>query len=319
MRKLVSVIVPVYNEQAGINDFLDKELEPALEKLAEETEIILVDDGSRDESLKLIRAWGTEQKQKVRIIALVKNFGKEIALTAGIREARGDAVITLDADGQHPAEEIPRMVEKWHKGARIVTAVRAQNTTSHRLGSWLYYRLMRRLGNQSVHEGETDFRLMDRVVVEEFNRFTEHNRMTRGLVNWLGFPQEHIKIQTKNRKKGAPTYSLRKLMTLAGDSLVSASRTPLLIFGYIGVGIMLVSGAVGLFQLVQEYILGDPLGIEWGGGVAVSLFVAFLVGLVLISQAMTALYVSQIHAEVKNRPLYIIDREKSVGLDDGKK
>jgi len=201
MRKLVSVIVPVYNEQAGINDFLDKELKPALEKLAEETEIILVDDGSRDESLKLIRAWGTEQKQKVRIIALVKNFGKEIALTAGIREARGDAVITLDADGQHPAEEIPRMVEKWHKGARIVTAVRAQNTTSHRLGSWLYYRLMRRLGNQSVHEGETDFRLMDRVVVEEFNRFTEHNRMTRGLVNWLGFPQEHIKIQTKNRKK----------------------------------------------------------------------------------------------------------------------
>ena len=319
MKQLISVVIPVFNEAAGIRSFLKKELIPTLKNLKENTEIIIVDDGSTDKSLEIVKNYTFPRRITVRIVALMKNFGKELALTAGLREAEGDAVIMIDADGQHPAEEIPRMIEKWHKGAKIVTAIRSSNTTKHKLGSRLYYILMHKAGDKNLIEGEMDFRLLDREVVADFNQFTEHNRLTRGLINWLGYHQEYIKVQTKDRINGAPTYSIKKLATLAGDSMVSASRTPLIIFGYIGLFIMAITFVPGLFQLIQEYILGDPLKLGWGGGVAVSLFVAFLVGLVLISQAMTALYVSQIHAEAKNRPLYVINKTKSVGLKNGKK
>ncbi len=318
MKKLISVVVPLFNEEKGIKKFLDRELMPALETIQEEIEIVIVDDGSSDKSLDEIKYSEANKKLTIRIISFTRNFGKEIALTAGMREARGDAVIMIDADGQHPANEIHRMLEKWHQGAKVVTAVRNQNTTKHRLGSKLYYMLMRIAGDKNVKEGEMDFRLLDRVVVDEFNKLAEHNRLTRGLINWLGFPQEYIKVSTKDRTTGEPSYNLRKLITLAGDSVVSSSRIPLLIFGYIGIGIMLLSGCTGLFQLIQEYILLDPMHLQWGGGVAVSLFVAFLVGIVLISQSITSIYISQIHAEVKDRPLYVVDKEKSVDLNDEK-
>lgn len=312
MKKLISIIVPIYNEAAGLKIFLKKDLIPVLSSLPESVELILVDDGSTDDSLVVIKDLKTDFSLKV--LALMRNFGKEIALTAGLREASGDAVIMIDADGQHPAEKIPDLLEKWRSGAKIVTAIRKENTTKHKLGSKFYYFLMHAAGNKNIVEGEMDFRLLDREVVNEFNRFTEHNRLTRGLINWLGFPQEYIKVKTKSRTSGKPTYNFRKLMALAGDSIISASRTPLVIFGYIGIFIMIPTFFLGLFQLVQEYLLGDPLHLEWHGSVAVSLLVAFLVGLVLISESMTALYVSQIHAEAKNRPLYIINREKSSGL-----
>ena len=254
------------------------------------------------------------KRQNFKLVSFAKNFGKEIALTAGINHATGDAVIMIDADGQHPVEMIPKMVEKWEEGAEIVTAVRDENTTKHRLGSKFYYWLMRRMGNKNIVVGAMDFRLIDRGVADEFNKFTERNRLARGLIDWLGFNQELIKVNTKNREYGKPSYSSKKLMRLALDSLVSTSRTPLAIFGYIGVFITVFSVLFGLFILIQQYILGDPLHLEWSGAVAMSVFVSFLVGLVLISQAMTALYVSQIHSESKGRPLYVINEKKSVGV-----
>lgn len=319
MGKLVSVVIPAYNEEAGIGAFLESELIPVLRELKNDTEIIVVDDGSTDKTLEKVEECKLPKKISLKVLALMRNFGKEIALTAGLKEAAGEAVIMIDADGQHPAKEIPKMIEKWQNGAKIVTAVRDANTTKHRLGSWLYYSLMRRVGNKNMVEGEMDFRLLDREVVDDFNQFTEHNRLTRGLIDWLGYPQEYLKVRTKSRVNGTPTYSLGKLIALAGDSMVSSSRTPLIIFGYIGLLIMAITFVPGLFQLIQEYILGDPLHLQWGGGVAVSMFTAFLVGLMLISQAMTALYVSQIHAEAKNRPLYIVNKAKSVGLKNAKK
>ena len=244
-------------------------------------------------------------------VSFSRNFGKEIALTAGLKESDGDAVIMIDADGQHPVETITEMVERWEKGAKIVTAVRGHNTTKHKVASKIYYKIMRIVGNKKIVPGELDFRLVDREVVDEFNKFTERNRLTRGLIDWLGFNQEYIKVKTRNRIDGKPTYSLKKLITLAGDSMASTSRTPLVIFGYIGIFITLTSFVLGLFILIQQYIMGDPLNLDWSGAVAMSVFVSFLVGLVLISQSITALYISQIHVESKDRPLYIIDKEKT--------
>ena len=318
MSKLVSVVVPVFNEEAGAVDFLETELLPTLNEIKYDFEVVIVNDGSTDKTVDEVKQCEALKKVNSKLISFTKNFGKEVALSAGLENANGDAVIMIDADGQHPVEVIPKMIVEWENGAEVVTAVRGANTTKHKVGSKMYYKLMRSMGNKTIVPGELDFRLMDRVVVDEFNKFTEHNRLARGLVDWLGFKQSYIKVKTKNRKSGKPTYSFKKLMMLAGDSMVSTSRTPLTIFGYIGVFITIVSVIFGLFILIEQYILGDPLELDWSGAVAMSVFVSFLVGLVLVSQAMTALYISQIHAESKNRPLYVIDKKNSFGLENEK-
>ena len=315
MKKMLSVVVPVYDEEAGIQDFLVQQLMPILDDLKYEAEVVLINDGSRDKTVEKIRECVGERKN-IKLISFSKNFGKEVALTAGLQHAKGDAAIMIDADGQHPVEMIPKMIEKWENGAQIVTAVRDENTTKHKMGSRVYYAMMKMFGNKNIVVGAMDFRLVDRDVIDEFNKMTERNRLTRGLIDWLGVPQEYIKVHTKNRMNGKPTYSAKKLMALTVDGLVSSSRTPLLIFGYIGLFITLVSLILGLFILVQQYIMGDPLGLDWSGAVAMSVFVSFLVGLVLISQAITAIYISQIHVEAKGRPLYVVDKRKSFGLDD---
>ena len=316
MKKLVSVVVPVYNEEAGVRKFLDGQLLPVLEALPYRTEVVIVDDGSRDKTVERVKSCEIMQKMPVRLVSFSRNFGKEIALTAGINYAKGDAVIMIDADGQHPVEAIPKMLDKWAEGYEVVTAVRGANTTKHKLSSKMYYGVMRMMGNKTIVPGALDFRLMDRCVVDEFNKFTEHNRLTRGLIDWLGFKRTEIHVKTKGRLEGKPTYSFKKLVSLAGDSMVSMSRTPLMIFGYVGAFIMVASVIFGLFILIEQYIMGDPMKLDWSGAVAMSVFVSFLVGLVLVSQSITALYISQIHSEAKGRPLYVVNKSKSVGLDD---
>ena len=308
----------MFNEADGIIGFLSKQLIPVLSGLKYDIEIILVDDGSVDKTVeKVVEKYA--DNEEIKLIALARNFGKEIALTAGLNNTIGDAVIMIDADGQHPAEMIPKMIEKWEHGAYIVTAVRGENTTKHKIGSKIYYKAMKMCGNKNMVVGAMDYRMLDRSVVDEFNKMPEHNRLTRGLVDWLGYPQEYVKVRTKSRMSGKPTYSHKKLIMLTIDGLASTSRTPLIIFGYIGVGIMVVSLVLGLFILIQQYILGDPLKLDWSGAVAMSVFIAFLVGLVLVSQAITALYISQIHVEAKGRPLYIIDKRKSKGIKNEEK
>lgn len=315
--KTISFVIPIYNEEEGIRRFLDKNFFPVIEKIEKyRKEIILVDDGSSDKTLCILQEYANKDK-KVKVIALSRNFGKEPALSAGINFATGDAVITMDADGQQPPELIPEFIKKWESGADIVTGVR-DHYTKHglvqKLGSKLFYKLLNIMGNKSTVPGSTDFRLMDKIVVEEFNKLSEHNRITRGLIDWLGFKQEYISYVYGIRMAGKPSYNLKKLFGLAIDSFVSMSTTPLMVFGYIGIAITLLSFLLGLFTIIQQYILGDPLGLRWDGAVQLSIFITFLVGLVLISQAVTALYISHIHAESKSRPLYIINNKQSKNL-----
>ena len=311
MGKLISIVIPVYNEASGIVKFLDGELLSILGGIKDEVEVVIVDDGSTDKTLEKISEAEIMKKFPVNVVVLTRNFGKEVALTAGLTAARGDAVVMIDSDGQHPVETIPEMISRWEKGVMVVTAVRKHNSTKHRFGSRVYYRLMRMMGSRNLVVGAMDFRLLDRAVVDEFCKLKERNRLTRGLIDWLGYPQEYIMVKTKGRLSGKPSYSVKKLMILTIDSMASSSRTPLVIFGYIGGFIMVFSLILGLFILIQQYILGDPLELDWSGAVAMSVFVSFLVGLVLVSQSMTALYVAQIHTEAKGRPLYIINQRKS--------
>ena len=317
---MFSVVVPIHNESEGIKNFLDKELFPELEKIKKyRHEVIFVDDGSTDNSLEIIQSYAKKQKN-IRIIALSRNFGKEPALSAGLAEASGDAVITIDADGQQPPKLIPEFIKKWEDGADIVTGVR-DHYTKHgliqKMGSKLFYWLLRKMGNKYTVPGSTDFRLMDRAVVDEFNRLSEHNRITRGLIDWLGFKQEYIKYTYGARLAGKPSYGMKKLFKLAIDSFVSMSTTPLVVLGYLGLIITFLSGILGLFVIIQQYVLGDPLGLYWNGAVQMAIFITFLIGIVLISQAITALYISHIHAETQSRPLYIINKKESRNLKNG--
>lgn len=311
----ISFVVPVYNEAKGLEKFLDTLFWPEVKKV-EDYEVVFVDDGSSDGTLAILQKLA-EKSKRIKVVVFSRNFGKEVALTAGIREATGDAVMTIDADGQQPPALIHEFIEKWKDGAQIVTGVRGKfekHGLIAKTGSKLFYKILKMLGAGRTVEGETDFRLMDREVVDEFNKLTEHGRITRGLVDWLGFKQVYINYKYGNRLAGKPSYNFKKLFKLAVDSFVSMSTTPLVIFGWVGAIITVLSGLLGIFVIIQQFIMGDPMGMNWTGPTCLAIFITFLIGLVLISQAITALYVSHIHTEAQGRPLYIIDKKSSRNL-----
>ena len=318
--KKISFVVPIYNEVEAFSDFYAKMLLPELQKISYDYELILVDDGSKDGSLELIQKLAEEDKH-VKVLRFSRNFGKEVALTAGIREADGDAILTMDADGQQPPKLIPEFIKKWEDGAEIVIGVRGKfekHGLIAKTGSKLFYKILGMMGVKDTVPGSTDFRLIDRCVADEYNKLTEHSRITRGLMDWMGFRKEYIDYIYGNRLAGKPSYNFSKLFHLAIDSFISLSTTPLVIFGWIGGFITIASFILGVFVIIEEFIMGDPMQLKWTGTTCLSIFISFLIGLVLISQAITALYVSHIHAEAQGRPLYIIDRRNSRNLNKKK-
>lgn len=316
----ISFVVPIYNEEKGFRDFYTKMLLPELEKVKYDYELILVDDGSSDGSLKIIQDLA-EKDKRIKVLRFSRNFGKEIALTAGIREAIGNAVLTMDADGQQPPKLIHEFIQKWEEGGEIVIGRRGKfekHGFIAKLGSKCFYKILRMMGVKDTVPGSTDFRIIDRCVVDEYNKLTEHGRITRGLMDWMGFKKVYIDYTYGNRLAGRPSYNFRKLFQLAINSFVSLSSTPLVLFGWIGALITVTSLILGIFVIIEEFIMADPLQLRWTGTTCLSIFITFLIGLVLISQSITALYISHIHAEAQGRPLYIVDHKNSRNLNEGK-
>ncbi|MDR1032553.1 MAG: glycosyltransferase family 2 protein [Candidatus Nomurabacteria bacterium] len=314
----LSIVVPVYNEKTNITDFHERLLLPAMNSLEHirSYEVVYVNDGSSDGTLDALQNLA-EHNHHISVVSLSRNFGKEIALTAGIAESSGDAVLTIDADGQQPPNLIQEFVDKYQAGADVVVGIR-KHYQKHgivaKLGSKLFYFLMKLLGSKTI-PGSTDFRLISRDVRAEFLKLAESKRITRGLIDWLGFKQEFVYFTYENRLGDKPGYNFRKLFNLAINSFVSLSPRPLYLFGWIGFAITLLSGMLGLFVIIQQFIMGDPMGLKWTGATCLGIFTAFLVGLVLISQAIMALYISHIHTESLHRPLYIIDKKNSRNLE----
>ena len=316
----ISFVIPIYNEEKGFLKFYEKLLLPELKKIKYDYEVILVNDGSSDNSLEIIQGLAEKDKH-VKILCFSRNFGKEVALTAGIREAVGDAVMTMDADGQQPPKLIHEFIEKWEEGGEIVIGVRGKfekHGLVAKTGSKLFYKILNAMGVKDTVPGSTDFRLIDRCVADEYNKLTEHGRITRGLMDWLGFKKVYIDYVYGNRLAGKPSYDFKKLFKLAIDSFIGLSTTPLVIFGWIGAFITIASLLLGIFVLIEEFAMGDPMQLKWTGTTCLSIFITFLVGLVLTSQAVTALYISHIHAEAQGRPLYVIDHKNSRNLNEGK-
>lgn len=322
---VLSIVVPAYNESAGIQTFHETLLLPALaavtERLAERSmgadpyEIIYVNDGSTDNTLEKLQELA-QGSTTTRVVNLSRNFGKEIATTAGIEVALGQAVLIMDADGQHPPAYISDFLSRWEAGAQVVVGVRSNDAGGFfkTQGSRFFYRIFNSISESQTVPRSTDFRLLDRVVVDEFLRFSERNRITRGLIDWLGFKRDYIEFEAPDRLAGEATYSMRKLVGLALNSFTTMSIKPLFAFGYLGLFITLLALIAGLTIIVQQFLMGDPLGWDITGSAMVGILVAFLVGVLLVAQGMLAIYLSHIYVQAQGRPLYVIDRTSSRNL-----
>lgn len=304
--KLISIVIPVYNEAANL-PLLYKELLRHTHRLPYRFEVIFVDDGSRDDSARIIRGF-EDGDPDVRAVELARNFGKEAAVSAGLHAARGDAAIVMDADLQMPPRLLGDFLAEWEDGADIVVGVFSSRSMSivRRFGASIFYRIMGTIGDSKITPHATDYRLLDRQVLDVFKKLTEHNRITRGMIDWLGFKRAYVPFEQESRRHGKPTYSMSKLIALAMNSFTSYSLVPLKIAGYLGIIILSLSIPAGLFMYIERYVLGDPMQLLISGTDMLAIMIVFLVGVVLACIGLISLYIANIHAEVVNRPLYVV-------------
>lgn len=305
---LISIIVPIYNEAQNIEPFF-RALRLQLKKLPTYSfEIIAVNDGSTDDSAHQLRKI-KKRTMGLRTIELVRNFGKEIATSAGLHNAKGAAAIMIDADFQHPIEIIPDFLKTWETGAEVVIGIREPGKNYgffKAISGDIFYLVYNRLSKTRIVRHSTDFQLLDRCVINEFNRFTEHSRITRGLISWLGFRTKYISFTVQPRQYGKATYSRPKLLKLAISSFVSLSLFPLRLAGYLGLLISTGSALLGIFVVLNRYVLSDPFGFAFSGTAVLAVFIMFMSGITLSCLGLIALYIEAIHQEILNRPLYVV-------------
>lgn len=303
---IITIVVPVYREAKNL-PLLYEAIENVISKIPQyEWRYIFVNDGSPDESLLVLQSLASEHKN-IGVIDLSRNFGKEIALTAGVHAARvSDAVICMDADLQHPPEIIPKLIEKWRDGFEVVVTVRTsteKKTLFRRASSIAYYWLMSKISGIEIKSQSTDYRLFDKKVVEAFCRLTERERLFRGIVDWLGFNKTYIEFSAGARIHGEANYSVRKLWQLAINSITSFSLFPLRLTGYLGVLLTALTSLMLLWMLIQNIFVTPqmfrPLAFF-------AVFNTMMIGVVLMAIGLVALYIGNIHVEVTNRPLYIV-------------
>lgn len=307
--KKISIIVPIYNESKYVPLFYE-ELNKVWKNINNNYnfELIYINDGSTDDTDTEIKKL-TRSDRKVKQIEFSKNFGKEIAISAGLKYAKGQAAIIIDGDLQHPVNLMPKFIELWEKGAEVVVGVRERNKNEklfRKYGSRLFTTVLHLISDSGFISHGTDFRLIDRKVINAFNTCSERNRITRGLIDWLGFKKEFIYFNANERQFGKSTYSLKKLVDLFMNSCVSLSLFPLKLAGYIGILITLFSALFGSFILMEQYILKDPLHLHFSGPAQLAVLNLFLIGIVLSCMGLMALYIANIHTEVLNRPFFVI-------------
>ncbi|NWF59120.1 MAG: glycosyltransferase [Fischerella sp.] len=299
-----SFIVPIYNEEKTIPEMY-RRISAVMEQLDDSVELILVNDGSRDSSLKLMRNLH-QSDPRVCYLSLARNFGHQIAVTAGLNFARGQVIVILDADLQDPPELIPDMIQKWRQGYQVVYAVRTQRHKESwfkRFTAYLFYRLLKRLADVDIPNDSGDFCLLDRQVVDVLNSMPERNRYLRGLRSWVGFQQTFIRFEREPRFAGDVKYTFSKSLALAVNGLVSFSKLPLRISTYIGLLAALTAILMGFLVLYWRiFVPHSPLT-----GFTIILVAIFFIGAVqLLCVGILGEYVGRIYEEAKGRPLYTL-------------
>jgi glycosyltransferase involved in cell wall biosynthesis len=308
--RLLSVVVPVHDEQETLEELV-RRLTAALDDLAGlDGEIILVDDGSRDMSYPLMLQIA-RREPRVKVVQLSRNFGHQIAITAGVELARGDAVIVMDSDLQHPPELIPEFVRRWEEGFDIVYGVMQQRSEDwfKRVTARAFYALLRKLTKVEMPAAAGDFRLIDRVAVDAFVSMRERDRYVRGMFAWLGFQQTGIDYVPPARYAGTSKYTVRRMARLAFDGIFSFSIYPLRVVLALGLIVSLISFVVGVVSGISKYV-----GIYTvPGWTTIVVVVTFIGGIQLVVLGGIGEYIGRIYEEVKRRPLYVIRRTHGFG------
>ncbi len=305
--QLISCVVPVYNEEAVIGEFIVA-LNKTLIELNYSYEIVIIDDGSHDHTSTIIHQF--RAKVPIRYIRFSRNFGKEKALSAGLDYARGDAVILLDSDFQHPLELLPEFIKKWEEGNDMVFAVRQ----SRKDESWLkrtcaraFYQFTSKINRVNIPANAGDFRLLDRKIVSALQKLPERNRFMKGLYSWVGFKQVAIPFEVQPRKSGTSQWSFYSLLDLAITGITSFTAFPLRMIAIGGVALATLAIFYGLWIICSTLIFG----IQTAGWATIVTAISFFGGLQLFAIGVVGEYVGRVFDEVKHRPHYIVDQEAS--------
>lgn len=302
MKKLISVVIPAYNEQDNIIVIIDR-LECVFSTSGYLTEFILVDDGSKDKTMDVLKSMA-RVKPNLFYIEFSRNFGHQLALKAGLDQASGHCVISLDADLQHPPELIIEMLEKWEEGYDVVYTRRIEDKAlsfKKRKTSTYFYKLLNALSNIDIEEGTADFRLMDRKVINVFKDFQENEPFIRGLVKWMGYSQIAIDYVPSQRFSGSSKYNLKKMMRFALHGVTSFSIKPLYTAVYLGFSFSFLS-----ILYLPYVIFSFYEGMEVNGWASLIMTVVFFGGLQLIILGIIGIYIGKMFIQTKNRPNYII-------------
>lgn len=313
-KKLLSIVVPVYNEQEVIGETY-KRLSGVFKDYFMNIEYIFINDGSKDSTyFKLTEI--AKSNPQVRIINFARNFGHQIAITAGMDYAKGDAVVVIDADLQDPPQVILEMVEKWKEGYEVIYGkrlTREGETFFKKFTAKMFYRFLDSMTDVKLPVDVGDFRLIDRKVCNAMKSLPERSRYVRGLVSWVGFKQASVEYKREKRFAGETKYPLKKMIKLAGDGIFSFSYKPLKLATFTGMIVSAISFIYLIVVLIQKFIKNDVAS-GWASSMAVSLFFN---GVMLIVLGIMGEYVGRIYEEVKARPLYIVG--DLVGFDDDSK
>ncbi len=314
MREHVSVVVPVYNEAENLPE-LRRRLAAALDSTGRPWEVIFVNDASTDGSAAIVRDFHREDG-RFKLISFSRNFGHQPAITAGIHQATGACVILLDGDLQDPPEVVPAMVEKWAEGYQVVLGERISRVDgagARGIGFRLFYPFMRRLVDLPTGPDAGIFGLMDRAVIDQFNRLPERNRFIPGLRTWLGFKRTSVPYARQARAGGQPKQTLGRLIKYALDGMISFSYKPLRWVTYMGFAVSGVTFLLAVYYFITFFAFHK----KWGEGfTTIIICVLFLGGIQMISIGILGEYVARIYEEVKQRPLYVV--EETVGLGTGR-
>ena len=313
--KKISVIVPMYFEEAVVSECY-KRLKEVLTNLDNyEYEIIFIDDGSRDQTLSILEKIAMVDKN-VKIISFSRNFGHQAAVQAGLKLSTGDAVVIIDADLQDPPELIPQMISLWENGNDVIYAKRKsrEGETKFKLFSAkMFYNILNDLSDVSIPKDTGDFRLADRKVVDVINSLPEHNKFFRGLFSWVGFKQAPIEYERKERFAGETKYPLNKMIKLAKDGIFSFSTKPLKFVTKLGIVSIIISILILIYSLLSFIFDWNNLTPGW---TSIMVTITFFAGIQLVSLGMISEYIGRIYDESKNRPSYIINKKINFGDED---
>jgi glycosyltransferase involved in cell wall biosynthesis len=301
--ELLSIVIPIYNEQAALPE-LQRRLCASVETLACAVEIITVNDGSRDCSLRILADWA-QSDRRVKVIGLARNFGHQAAVTAGLDVARGGAVVIMDADLQDPPELIGKLLQRYAEGYDVVYAQRQSRlgeSVTKRLCAWTFYRLMRMFVHRDLPADVGDFRLLSRACLEALNSMRETHRFLRGMMAWTGFPQTAVLFDRPARCAGRTNYSFPKMLQFAWTAAVSFSPAPLRVSMFAGFVLAMLGISDGAYAVVRK-LLGHPLVPGWASLMAAMCVIG---GGILLSIGVLGEYIGRIFEEVKGRPLYFV-------------